>query len=281
MTRLLAATLAACVCFSVPLAASAQPGKKISAKARREAKRLFNQAHLAYRRGDYEEAILKWEQSYELSREPLIYLSIANAYERLGDSQRTREYLRQWREKAPRREHKELDSRIERLDARIAEEQEAEARKLAAAEKRRKKDEQQRQKELDSARQQEDANASASSAETWQIVGWSAIGTSAAAIITGVILDGVAAAKRPAQDEACADADGQLLCLQDQRDDIETSNTLAIAGDITWIAGAAIGAAGVVVLFTLASDDDNDGGTARVVPIVSPTTGGVVLTTRF
>ncbi len=103
---------------------------KITAKQRREAKRLFNQAHLAYRRGDYEEAVVKWEQSFELSKEPLIFESIANAYERLGDPRQALEYLQRWRKKAPRREHKSLDSRIENLESRITrleEEERAEA----------------------------------------------------------------------------------------------------------------------------------------------------------
>ena len=117
----------ALLAFSAGEPEAAAQKANITQKERREAKRLFNKAHLAYRRGDYEEAILKWEQSFELSGEPLIYLSIANAYERLGDAERALDYLKRWRKKAPRREHEELDGRIESLEARVADEKATEA----------------------------------------------------------------------------------------------------------------------------------------------------------
>ena len=66
-------------------------------------------------------------------------------------------------------------------------------------------------------------------------------------------MDAVAASKRPEQDEACIDSAGQLLCRESMRNDIESSNTLALAGDITWIAGAAVAASGATLLILSAS----------------------------
>ncbi|MBW2458714.1 MAG: tetratricopeptide repeat protein [Deltaproteobacteria bacterium] len=267
---------------------------KISPKQRREAKRLFNQAHLAYRRGDYEEAILKWEQSYELSKEPLIFESIANAYERLGDPRRALEHLQKWREKAPRREHKSLDSRIENLQSRItrleeeerATEQEEEARRQEEADRLAQDHEERRQNE------QEDTSA-AGGPSTMEILGYSLIGVGGAAVIAGVVMDIVAGTTRPSEDEACTEQGGSLLCRDALRDDIETSNQLAIAGDITWIAGAAMAAGGVIVLFTLVEPGDAGDGTdddestdpseldARLLPFAGPAGGGLVLTGQF
>ncbi len=264
---------------------------KITAKQRREAKRLFNQAHLAYWRGDYEEAILKWEQSFELSQEPLIFESIANAYERIGDPRQALEYLQRWREKAPRREHKSLDSRVENLESRIAR-LEDEERARAEQEEARRQEEAKRLAEQQAARRDSDLEEPDTGAgiSTMEILGYSLIGVGGAAVIAGVVMDIVAATTRPSEDEACTDQGGTLLCREALRGDIDMSNQLAIAGDITWIAGAAMAAGGVIVLFTLVDPEDgadDDGSSestqmgARLIPFAGPRGGGLVLTAQF
>jgi len=282
--RLLAAALCGAIALSgAPAAAFAQK-KNISQKDRREAKRLFNQAHLAYRRGDYEEAILKWEQSFELSGEPLIFLSIANAYERLGDAERALDYLTRWRKKAPRREHEELDQRIESLERRVEDERADEERRKREeeeriAEEKRRLDEE-RQAKLEKLREQEQEKDTG----VWTIAGWSMVGTGAAAVIAGLVMDGVAASKRPNEEEACTQSGPGLLCRDALRSDIESSNTLAIAGDATWIVGSLVAAGGVVVLLTLATGDDGDatdGADAKLLPWVGPNGGGVGVVGRF
>jgi tetratricopeptide (TPR) repeat protein len=253
-----------------------------SDKERRDAKRLFNKAHLAYRRGDYEEAILKWEQSFELSQEPLIYLSIANAYERLGDSKATLDYLKKWREQAPKHEHKELDGRIERLEQRVSDDEAKAAREKEEAARRAAAEDARRKAAIDNERRRLDQEGSSGDQEMWQIVGWSAIGVGGGAIVAGVIMDAVAAGARPDEAEACSDVDGQLLCRDDLRGDIESSNTLAIAGDITWIAGAAVAAGGVAVLLLLGyGGEDGDDSALGITPLVGPSGGGLIVGARF
>jgi tetratricopeptide (TPR) repeat protein len=282
-------TLAAIMlAFALPTAALAQKGSakthKPSAKQVRDAKRLFNKAHLAYRRGDYEEAIIKWEQAYELSHKPLIFLSIANAYERLGRAKDALENLKKWREHADKYEHKELDGRIEGLEQRVTDDEAKLKDEQKEDAKRTNEEDKRRTAAVDAERRRMEGESDSSEADLWTIVGWSAIGTGAAAVVAGLIIDGVAASTRPSEDEACTDSDGQLLCREDLRDDIESSNTLAIAGDITWIAGSVIAAAGVVALFTLAGSEGDDGGpivALRVLPIVAPNAGGLLLTTTF
>ena len=267
-----------------PSVARAQKAN-VSQKDRREAKRLFNQAHLAYRRGDYEEAILKWEQSFDLSGEPLIYLSIANAYERLGDPEQALDYLTRWREKAPRREHEELDQRIESLQRRVDDKRAEEERRKREEEERLAKEkerlEKERQRKLEELRQQEEESAT----DVWMITGWSMVGVGGAAVIAGLVVDGVAASKRPDQDEACTDSGDGLLCRDARRDDIESSNTLAIAGDVTWIVGGIVAAGGVVALLTLAGDDGDEDTNAsarpRFAPWVGPRSGGLAVHGNF
>src|SRR4051794_299028 len=79
-----------------PESALAQPGKKAPpAKDPKlaEAKKLFDEGSEAYGNGRYEDAVKAWEKSYELSGKPLIFESIASAYERLGNKKKAREYL--------------------------------------------------------------------------------------------------------------------------------------------------------------------------------------------
>ncbi len=280
----IAATLlaVAVVTTGVPSATFAQKAN-VSQKDRREAKRLFNQAHLAYRRGDYEEAILKWEQSFELSGEPLIYLSIANAYERLGDAEQALDYLTRWREKAPRREHEELDQRLESLARRVEDKRADEERRKREEDARLAKEQErleaERKEKLEELREQEEGSAT----DVWMITGWSMVGVGGAAVIAGLVMDGVAASKRPSEDEACTESGNGLLCRDALRDDIESSNTLAIAGDVTWIVGGIVAAGGVVVLLTLAGDDTatETAHTPQVVPWVGPGGGGVGVSGRF
>ena len=274
--------LAASLAITVPpqIAEAQQP--KMTKKERREAKKLFNKAHLAYRRGDYEEAIVKWEQSYELSKEALIFLSIANAYERLGDTARAIEYLKRWRAEAPRREHKELDGRIVNLEDKLREEQELESAAAKENEAELAAEKERLRSEMEAKQQRDRDQATDSDNTMWQIIGWTGVGVGAAGIIAGVIMDGVAAGMRPAEEEACTDSGGQLLCRDAQRSDIESSNTLAIAGDITWIAGTAIAGGGVVVLLLLGyADNPDDKSDARIVPHVGPEGGGISVTARF
>jgi len=257
------------------------PKKAMTAQQRTEAKRLFDQARLAYDRGRYEDAIGMWEKSFELSGEPLIFESIANAYERLGDAKQARDNLARWRAEAPQNEHAALDERLASLNARINhDDQQAqvdakrrtldEQNRLAVEQERARVDqERQRLQVQEQAAQQHEAEIGRR-----VIAGWTLGGVGLAAVVTGVILDVVAAGSRPSSDTACGpSADGQI-CRASQRSDIEHSNTLAIAGDVTWIAGSAITVTGGVLLLTAylggGSEDEPAAAPAGVPPSSPP-----------
>src|SRR5690349_7581471 len=132
--------LAVLVMFT-PAIAAAQPHKTAAPKTDpklAEAKRLCDEGADVYSKGDYEQAIDAWQKSYDLFKGPLIFESIANGYERLGDPRKAREYLKKWREVAPKEEWELLDERIKNLDARIQREDEVAAQKAAADEAARK-----------------------------------------------------------------------------------------------------------------------------------------------
>jgi tetratricopeptide (TPR) repeat protein len=231
-------------------AADAQPAKptQISIKDRAEAKRLFNQAHLAFQNGDYEEAIVKWQKSYDLSKEPLIFESISSAYERLGDAKRALENLRSWRQAAPWREHKTLDSRIARLEERAKSEEADRQKRDAEAKLRREREQAERKKREDEERRKAEAMRGPSG---MAILSYTLTGLGGALVVGGVVLDALAQTGRPDEATACKETSSGLFCREADKDAIVRTNTLAIVGDIGWIAGAATAVSGLVLLFTV------------------------------
>jgi hypothetical protein len=274
----------AALAVSVPPAASQAQGRKPKGADPRtaEAKKLFEQATDAYGQGRYEDAIRDWQKSYELSGKPLIFESIANAYERLGDKQKARDYLAKWRAEAPQGERQQLDARIEALDARIAAEK---AQKDEAAKKS--------ADDAGAAKAERDAQERARS--TRLALAIAVGGAGVLAVGAGIVMGAVGAGQRPDVSDACATTGGQTLCKATAKDALEGSSTLVVAGDVTWIAGAVLVAAGGALLFTLPPAPSKakeapkgaagEGRAPRrfvsVVPVVGPNGGGLGVLGRF
>lgn len=233
-----------------------------------EAKKLFEDGADAYAQGNYEAAIAAWEKSYEISKKPLIFESIANAYERLGEPKKAREYLARWREVAPPEEHDILDARLKNLDARAAREEQAEAARKAEEER----------KQRDQERQEQEARAKQNALP---LPGLILAGGGGAAVIIGVALDIAASTKRP-DPKACGIANKEQICLDTARDQINTSNTLAIVGDVFWIAGLAAAAGGAALIFTQKSKPaEKAAPSTAFFPVVTPNGAGFLFERRF
>jgi tetratricopeptide (TPR) repeat protein len=234
-----------------------------------EAKRLFDDGATAYSEGNYEKAIESWEMSYDISKKELICESIANAYERLGKPKQARDYLIRWRDAAPPDERGTLDARVKNLEERIAREEEAERQSQAEREKREKDQKQ---------------PSTAPPPSSISVPGIVLAGVGVGAVAAGVVLDIVAAGKRPDESVSCRASGDRQLCLASDRDAIETSNRLAFVGDILWIGGSVAAAVGGVLLVThgLSSSKAKTEQSAFVVaPIVTPIGGGVVISSSF
>ena len=252
--------------------AAAQPSKKPPpAKTdpnRSEAKRLFDEGAEHYTRGSYEDAITAWEKSYELSKKPLIFESIANAYERLGQPKKAREYLARWRAVAPDDEHELLDARLAKLDERIARDDQIEQARQAQEAKAR------REREQEEARRQTQDTPSAADSSGPDLLGpgvaLAAAGVGAVAV--GVTLDIIAQNRRPDEGSACASLPDKQLCKKSEADNIETSNTLAVVGDVIWIVGAAAIAGGVTLIVLDPPDKENKTSKSRTKSAVASTT---------
>lgn len=282
----LAAPSFAVALAGAPTAALAQAKKPKDPKTA-EAKRLFDEGASAYADGRYEDAVKAWEKSYELSGKPLIFESIGNAYERLGDKKKAREYLARWRAEAPPSEHEQLDARIKNLDARIAAAEAAEAERKAQQEKKKADDDAAEKAKKEEAKAREEARS------TRLVAGIAVGGAGVLAVGAGIIMGAVGAGQRPDPNAACAGAGDRTLCKASARDAIEGSSTLALAGDITWIAGAVLAATGGVLILTMpsaappAAAGKETGRKAplprwiSVTPVVAASGGGVGVTGQF
>lgn len=228
-----------------------------------EAKRLFEKGEELYSKGDYEAAIESWEMSYALSEADLILESIANAYERLGNVEKAREYLGKWRDAAPQEEHADLDARLKKLDERIAKDK---------ADKAAKEAKEKAEKEAAAKRQ-----AEAKKEPKLFIPGVVIAGVGAGAAITGGVLDILASSNRPDSNAVCATSvDGKLLCRASARDDIESTNTFATVGDILLAAGTVTAAVGVVLVVVKGGKKQDEPKTA-IAPWFVPGGGGGIL----
>lgn len=243
----------------------AQPKKVPPAKVDNkiaEAKKLFDDGAAAYAKGAYEEAIGAWEKAFELSQKPLIYESIANAWERLGDARKARDNLTKWRDSAPPEERDLLDARIKNLDARVVREDEA-AKKAA---------------EDQTARDQARAETVTSNGRPW-LPGAVLLGSGGVLAIAGIALDVVAGGKRPAAG-SCKTASGQTFCLASAKAAVATSNKLAVAGDALWIVGAAAAAGGAVLIIVRRPAPQKDA-PPPATAYLAPTAGGLLLGGTF
>lgn len=281
----LVALLAAFCVTSLPTATFAR-SPQLTYQQKREAKKLFDDAHRAYLNGDYEQAIAGWEKAYEISLRPLIFESISHAYERLGELQKAHEYLSKWRQAAPATEVPALDKKLAKLKQRIAEKEAEEKEHQAREEQLRKERDEAERRRLAAEKQQAEQEEQGA-----PVLPLTLMGTGGGLVIAGVIMDIIAATSRPDQDAVCTEHSGQLLCREESRDDIETSNALAIAGDVTWIVGGLVAATGLVLLLTTGSDAPGQDASdavgeepdvkATLVPCFGPGQGGLSIHGQF
>jgi tetratricopeptide (TPR) repeat protein len=268
----------------VPASSALAQGKKPPAGAKdpkdpklAEAKKLFDDGRAAYGLGNYEQAIDLWLKSYELSQKPLIYDSVANAYERLGDPKKARDYLAKWREAAPAEEHEMLDQRLKNLDARIAKDDEREAQRKADEDKAR------------AAARNTGGDVTKPGGDpaprkmTSPTAGYALLAGGGAVVAIGVVLDVIAFSTRPKADEVCkASPDGSTYCRDTSQGSIGTSNALARVGDISVLVGAVAAGAGLVLVLThKPKPKDSAPIAAWATPYVAPTSAGATITGRF
>jgi hypothetical protein len=99
------------------------------------------------------------------------------------------------------------------------------------------------------------------------LVSWILWGTGAAALVTGVVLAGL----------AFGESDGAI----DGTPAADTARSLALGADISFGVAAAAAATGLILFFVLPRDDGGEEATARLSPILGPQTVGLLLQGRL
>ncbi len=247
----LGAALGLLTCLLTPDASAQAPsggfGRPVlDPEKKAEAKGHFDRGADLYAQGAYDQALVEWSKAYEISQHPLIFESMANAYERLGRPREAKEALAKWRAEAPPEEHENLDRRLANLDARVKKLEEeaaakAEAEKKGAA--------------GGGADSSEEEGVLGPLGVAGVVVGAVGVGLVGGGVVVGIVASG----QRPEEAEVCRAGGGGSLCLESAKEDIDSSGTLALVSDIMWITGAVAAAAGGTMLvldLTGAIEDD-------------------------
>ena len=190
------------------------------------ARELFENGRVLFDEGRYRDAISAWEESYNLSKRPLLLFNIGNAYEQLGELESALEWLNRYRAFAPTEERAGLEGRIRSLEER-----------LAAA-----------PPEADAPSDPPVVPEHLPKKSALGVAEWTLAGVAVAGLGVGIAFGVSAEAARTNALQYCTELDGKTLCTDEAQPWIDKQKQRALAADIGF--GVAVGAtvAGVVVL---------------------------------
>jgi tetratricopeptide (TPR) repeat protein len=204
------------------------PGPPSDPVADARARELFQNGSALYEEGQYEAAIVAWEEAYALSPRPLLLFNIANALERLGRWQDAMKVLTRYRAYAEDEERETLDRRIKAILARI-EEQDA-SRKSASP-------------------STPAPAAPAPKAERgFPVASVVLFGAGGAGLVTGAGFGFGALAARDQAAAGCVEQGGATWCSDVAADALRQDRTRSLVADLALGLGAACAIGGVVTL---------------------------------
>lgn len=263
------------------LPATAMAQAEMTDEERQRARELFENGAILYEEGQYEDAIVAWEEAYRLSEEPLLIYNIANALERLNRLEESLDKLNEYRVYAPADERETLERRIRNIEGRLEEQREQEAA----------------QAELERLRQEQEQNAVAAEPERepiprgLAITRYTLMGVAGAGLTSGIVFGLRANSLGDDAEAACLDG-SPLLCPESASSDIDSQKTAALLSDISFgIAGAA--AVGAIVTYFVntngaesAPAEDEEATEPEAAefnfrPLVGRSTAGVLFDARF
>ena len=270
---------------AAPAATSATtpPASDDKAANLKRAEELFFNGKRLYTEGSYEAAILAFQESYELSKEPQLLYNIGNTYERLGDFANARRYLDQYRAFAPENERDVLSRRISALDQRQREKEQKEREAAAAAANNGPKPEGPQTTPND---QKPITQPDKPPEKKDRIYGPAAIGlTAGVAVGLGLGIGfGVKASgeKKQALDGCASTDDGTLLCSDASQAALDKRKTSALIADVGFaVAGAAAIALVAVIVAKSMKKQKTETARAQVVPYANPRGAGLGFSFRF
>lgn len=236
-----------------------------------DARHAFEVAAAAFENGDYETAATEFRTAYELSRHAALLYNVYLAEERAGRPGEAAVMLERYLEsELPTPEERTvLERRLERLRTRAASrapvvdptESDADRAALIVA------------------------PTDARTGETWVLPpepGGPPIPGIALLVTGGVLLAAFAvlAPLSEVEDQNLAARCGRSAGRTCTGDDVATLTALNVAADVSWIAGAATAAVGIVLLFAL-PPEPGERSTVALLPTLGPGHAGLSLGGRF
>jgi tetratricopeptide (TPR) repeat protein len=213
------------------------------------ARKIYKEGRAAYDRGRYDEAAEKFKQAYDLAGDPNLLFNLALVYDRLGDLERSLEYMKRYRNVAPPDEHAALDSRIAGLEDRIDEQEDQP--KDPPPDNPPPDNPPDDNPPVDNPPVDNPPDDNPPVTSDYKVFNGVAIGLTATAgvlLATGVGLGAASLSRTKAADDGCQDISGGTYCMTDVKGDVSASRNLALAADVTLGVGAAFGIAAIVVI---------------------------------
>lgn len=204
------------------------------------ARELHENGRALFDEGAYEQAILAWQEAYDLTKRHALLYNIAGAAERMADYDRAIQALTTYRAFASEDEKDSLARRMRSLE-RQRDEAEAKASQPAAAPA---------PQPADVATAPEPAVKARKRGTGQRIAGGALLGVGAAGIGTGIALGVLSSSRKSAGAANCLESG---LCLADARPDLEASRSLGLGADVALGAGIVTAGLGAVLLFTAPS----------------------------
>lgn len=197
-----------------------------------EARRLFEDGDRLYQEGRYEDAIVRFEESYALSGRPLLLFNMANAYERLARYASAADALRRYLPNAAPAETEMIQTRITMLERRAAEQQAPTPTPTP-----------------DPAVPPVTATDGGGLTGT-QVAGVVLLGSGAALLVGGVVVGLLTLDPRSQLDELCVEG----TCPRAAEDPASQNSTLSLLADIGMFGGVALAIGGLVLVLVGGAD---------------------------
>ena len=255
--------------------AAAAPADDKAANMKR-AEELFRNGERLYTEGSYEPAILAFQESYELSKEPSLLYNIGNSYERLGDFANARRYLDQYRAFASEKEREPLARRIQALDQRQREKEEKE-RKAAAENQNQPNPDPKPVVTTPTEPKPEDKP------KKERFYGPGAIALTAGVVVglgLGVGFGAKASGEKKKALDGCASNGGPLFCSDAASDSLDKRKTSALIADIGF-AVAGVAAIGLITVLVLKAKKGKTEQRAMLAPTFGSRGAGASFSLRF
>jgi tetratricopeptide (TPR) repeat protein len=228
------------------------------------AQKLYEVGDDHYAAGRYEDAVVHFQQAYELSPQPALLFNMANAYERMGEYEQAAEHLRRYLESPKAEDVASVRERIRRLElsAKASKTVRGEPGSGASA-----------APGGPDAAAGVSARANAAQAGRSRVLSYSLLAVGAATVGGGVVFGLLS---NQAGDDAADLCTGDGLCTRNARSKLDRQKRFALLSDVSIGAGVICAGTGALLLL-LRNQSDEEQPLERASLQVTPSLGSAGL----